>query len=100
MATDQHLVRSLQTKDTAAYKFIYRKYGPVFFGLLSEELHDGDLCEELLVIIFQKIWQNIDQYDPVNSRLFTWMYLIAKGEINKRNTNYFPHGSEHPVVLH
>ena len=60
---------------------IYDYYGSALFGIVSRQLQEKALTEDVFVKIFVKIWKQIDHYKPEESRLFTWMYEIALHEI-------------------
>lgn len=76
--TDEELVAFLKRKDPAACNYLYEKYGGVIYGLVKQVLHDHENSNESFVEIFASIIQSIDQYDPLKTRLFTWMMQNAR----------------------
>lgn len=54
--------------------------------IIKKEAH----AEEVLQDVFLKIWDKIEQYDPVKGKLFTWMVNIARNmAIDKGRTKEF-----------
>jgi len=79
--TEETILQSLKKKDRKAFDLVFDYYGSALFGIITRELRDKAITEDAFVKIFVKIWKQIDCYKPEESRLFTWMYDIARHEL-------------------
>jgi len=57
---------------------LYQMYAPALMGIISRIVKSEVTAEDVLQITFVKIMSSIDGYDPLRSRLFTWMAEIAR----------------------
>jgi len=76
--TEQELVRSLKLREQAAFSYLYDHYSSALHGVIQQIVPDPDVSVDVLQEVFVKIWRQIEQYDPVKGRLFTWMFNIAR----------------------
>ncbi len=76
--TEQELVSLLKQRTQAAFSYLYDNYAPTLNGVIMGILQDGEVAGDVLQEVFVKIWRQIEHYDPVKGRLFTWMYNIAR----------------------
>ncbi len=79
MYTEESLISNLILKDVKAVKFTYKKYAPALYGIIHN--HSPEKADQVFIKSFTRIVNTIDTYDPVNSRLFTWMYRIVMDEM-------------------
>ncbi|MBA3680930.1 MAG: sigma-70 family RNA polymerase sigma factor [Bacteroidetes bacterium] len=80
--SQEELLSSIQKKDKAAFGLLYDTYSPVIYSVISKQIQDPHLAEEILQKIFVKIWQSIFLFDPSKHRLIAWMLIIARNETN------------------
>lgn len=75
---EAQLILHLQAKQTAAFTYLYDAYAPALLGTLLRLVKNQAIAEDLLQDAFLKIWSTVDQYDPKQGRLFTWMLTITR----------------------
>ncbi|WP_276134684.1 RNA polymerase sigma factor [Polluticoccus soli] len=76
--TEEELVSLLKQQSKEAYNYLYRQYSAVLFGVIKRIVMDEQTAQDVLQEVFVKIWNNIQQYDPVKGRIYTWMINIAR----------------------
>ena len=47
-------------------------------ALIQPVVGNKETSEEVLHDVLLKVWENVENYDPNKSRLFTWMARIAR----------------------
>lgn len=75
--SENDLVIALKDHNKIALKVLYDTYGSALYGLICRMLKEGG-TEQVLHDVFVKIWNNIDEYDSNQGRLFTWMFNITR----------------------
>lgn len=103
--TEEELVQLLKNKSRVAFSYLYDNYAPALNGIILRTISDEHTAKDVLQDVFVKIWNNVEQYDGIKGRLFTWMINIArnaaidklrsKGEIMKAKM----HTSENAVEM-
>ena len=93
---EPELVLLLQQRNKAAYSYLYDNYAGALRAVIFNIVNDEELANDILQDVFVKIWKQIDSYDTLKGRLFTWMLNISrnasidtvrsKGFRNNRNT--------------
>jgi RNA polymerase sigma factor (sigma-70 family) len=87
---EELLYADLKGKKRQAFEYLYDNYSPALFGIILNVLHDQELSNDALQEVFVKIWNNFDLYDPLKSRLYTWMLNVARNhsidKLRSRNT--------------
>lgn len=76
--TEQELVVLLKNRVQAAYRYLYHHYSSSLNGIILSIVPDFQVAGDVLQEVFAKIWQQIENYDPVKGKLFTWMLTIAR----------------------
>lgn len=76
--TEIELVALLKNKDQQAFSYLYDNYAAALYGVVMKVINKEESAKDLLQEIFIKIWRNIDSYDAVKGRLYTWMLNIAR----------------------
>ncbi len=76
--SEKHIVQRLKAKDQRAFEKLYDKYSRPLFGLILRMTKNEQLSEEILQEVFLKLWNNAEKFDPAKSKLFTWLYQIAR----------------------
>jgi len=76
---DEDLLYSeLKSKSRKAFEYLYDNYSPALYGVIFNVLRNEEASNDALQEVFVKIWNNFDSYDPIKSRLYTWMLNIAR----------------------
>ena len=76
---DEDLLYSeLKSKSRKAFEYLYDNYSPAIYGVIYNVLREEEASNDALQEVFVKIWNNFDTYDPIKSRLYTWMLNIAR----------------------
>jgi len=75
---EEQLFIELKARSRKAFEYLYDNYSPALYGVIFNVLRDEESSNDALQEIFVKIWNNFDSYDPVKSRLYTWMLNIAR----------------------
>ena len=57
---------------------MYQHYSDALYGIILRILKRQEDAEEVLQVVFLKIWNNIDSYNEAKATLFTWMAQIAR----------------------
>jgi RNA polymerase sigma-70 factor (ECF subfamily) len=76
--TEEELVHLLRQKDQQAFSYLYDNYAPALNAVIYRMVEDQVLSEDILQEAFVKIWNNINSYDQIKGRLFTWMVNITR----------------------
>ena len=76
--TEAELVAALKSKEQPAFSYLYDNYAAALYGVIYSILQNGQLSDDVLQEVFIKIWRQIDQYDVMKGRLFTWMMNISR----------------------
>lgn len=61
---DKELILAVQSGDRSAFRRIYERYCPVLYPALQRMVQRKDVSEELLQIVFVKLWENRNKIDP------------------------------------
>ncbi len=80
--SQEALLSSIKKKDKDAFRIFYDTYASVIYTVISKQINDTALCEQVLQTVFVKIWQNISSFDASKQRLIAWMLVIARNETN------------------
>jgi RNA polymerase sigma factor (sigma-70 family) len=92
--TESELVKSLKLHEEEAYSYLYDHYSRALFTIIYQVIPQQENAEDVLQQTFLKIWKNIEMYDPIKGRIYTWMINIARNqaldhvrskEFNKQN---------------
>jgi len=75
--TESELTEMLKQRTHAAFSYLYDKYSGALYTIILSIIKDRELANDVLQEVFIKIWRQIDQYDPVKGRLFTWLANIS-----------------------
>ncbi len=78
MSIDQDIYGKICARNEAGLTLLYKYYSDSLYGIAYRILNKKAFAEDAIQQSFLKIWNNIDQYDPNKSTLFTWMVRIVK----------------------
>lgn len=68
----------LKEKRENAFQYLYDNYSPALFGIIRKNITDVNQASDILQEVFVRIFNNINQYDPAKSRLYTWMANLTR----------------------
>lgn len=72
------LVAGLRASDFSSFSRLYKMYAANLMGVIMKIVKQQETAEDLLQEVFLKIEKAIFTYDETKSRLFTWMFSIAR----------------------
>ncbi|WP_168797440.1 RNA polymerase sigma factor [Neolewinella litorea] len=72
------LLELLRKRDEAGMRYLFEHYGGALNNIIGQIVTEQRIAEEVLQDVLMRIWDNVGQYDPAKSRLFTWMARIAR----------------------
>ena len=76
--TDETIIELLRNRHADGVSLLYDKYSGALYGAILRVVHSKEIAEEVLQDTFTKAWRNIDSYDTVKGRLYTWLINIAR----------------------
>lgn len=88
--TETELVNSLKLRRNDAFRYLYIHYRGSLFNIINQIVPDVETANDVLQEVFITVWNNIDKYDPLKGRLYTWLLNLTRNTaINKtRSKNY------------
>ena len=72
------VLRLLLQRDEQGMRDLFTYYSGALMTLIQPVVVNKETSEEVLHDVLLKVWENIENYDPNKSRLFTWMARIAR----------------------
>jgi DNA-directed RNA polymerase specialized sigma24 family protein len=99
--SDEILLNGLRRKQPTAMGLLYDKYAASVYGIIKASVPDEKAAADLLMQCFCSAWHTSNAYDPQRMRLFTWLFQLAKAEIeNYSKGTYYPEpGNKNPANL-
>lgn len=76
--TEAELVDLLKRRSQQAFAYLYDNYSGALYSVVLSVLNEKETANDVLQEVFVKIWRQIESYDSVKGRLFTWMLNIAR----------------------
>lgn len=73
---DANITAGIVSGEVEAFKTLYYKYGQALFGFLWQKTHQEDVAEELVQILFTRIWKKRESLDPKQS-IRAYLYQAA-----------------------
>ena len=74
------LIELLRSRATSGLQYVYDNYGDAIYGVIVRIVKSTFIAEEVMQDVFMKVWDRIEEYDAGKSKLFTWMYRIARNQ--------------------
>lgn len=68
----------LKQREQSAFSYLYDHYSGSLYSIILNIVPDRDLASDVLQEVFVKIWKQIESYDTIKGRLFTWMLNVAR----------------------
>jgi RNA polymerase sigma-70 factor (ECF subfamily) len=76
--SESELIDLLKEKQQSAFGYLYDNYSGSLYTVILSIVPDKDMADDVLQEVFLKIWRQIESYDSIKGRLFTWMMNIAR----------------------
>ncbi len=76
--SEEELIRLIRNADQKAFAYLYDKYSRALLGIILGYTESEEEAEDILQMVFVKIWNNFNQYEETKGRLYTWMLNIAR----------------------
>ncbi len=75
-----YLMRQVSKGSKRSLEILYQEYSAALHGVIVRIVKDHHLSEEVLQDTFLSIWAKASSYDADRSKVFTWMYQIARNK--------------------
>lgn len=76
--SQEELIELIRKRDQNAFTYLYDNYSKALFGVVYAVVPNQEDAEDILQVLFVKIWKSIDTYDATKGRLYTWMLNMAR----------------------
>lgn len=87
---DGELIALIRQNDHYAFNYLYDKYAPALYSVVLQIVKDKETANKVVKQVFIQVWHQIENYDPVKERLFTWVLKMTRqAAINETET--MPH---------
>ncbi len=97
---EDYFIERLRNKDKKALIAIYDRYSGAIYGYLLKCLKNETRAGEILNKIFLNLSEEINQYNPQNERLFTWLLHIAQRQARTFVPNLAQTKQSNPSTQH
>jgi len=81
---EEKLLKMMADRDIKALEFLYDHYSAALYGFIHTNVHNDDVCEEILKETFFRIWKNFAGFDADKNRFFSWMINICRSVVVER----------------
>jgi RNA polymerase sigma-70 factor (ECF subfamily) len=76
--SEHELISSLKKRSQDAFSYLYDNYSGALYTVVLNIVNDNELANDVLQEVFIKIWKQVESYDALKGRLFTWMVNISR----------------------
>jgi RNA polymerase sigma-70 factor (ECF subfamily) len=82
--SDQALLERIAGRDAQALADLYDRYAPAGLALAARILGDRSEAEDVLQVVFTRVWQEAGRYDPTKGSPASWLLSwIRNGAIDR-----------------
>lgn len=82
--SDQALLERIAGRDAHALADLYDRFAPVALALAGRILGDRSEAEDVLQIVFTRVWQEAGRYDPSKGSAASWLLSwVRNGAIDR-----------------
>lgn len=74
----EDLMARIQLRDRAAFSALYSATSTKLFGICLRVLKDRSLAEDVLQVVYVKVWNKADRYQVTGHSPMTWLITIAR----------------------
>ncbi len=71
-------MRRIADRDTAALAAFYDRYSALVMGVCLRVLHERADAEDLLVDIFEEVWERFERYDAKRANPLTYLMTLTR----------------------
>jgi len=83
-SSDQSLLDRVAAKDSQALADLYDRYAPVALALAGRILGDRSEAEDVLQVVFTRVWTDAGRYDPSKGSPTSWLLSwVRNGAIDR-----------------
>lgn len=83
-SSDQSLLERVAGKDSQALADLYDRYAPAALALAARILGDRSEAEDVLQVVFTRVWQEAGRYDPAKGSPTSWLLAwVRNGSIDR-----------------
>ncbi len=76
--SEAELVALLKQRNPDAFEYLYDNYSSALYAIILSIHSDKELANDTLQEVYIKIWRQIQLYDEMKGRLFTWMINLTR----------------------
>ena len=77
-ATQARLIEGVAAGDRRQLAALYDQYAQPLYAYGVRRLGDAGLAEELVQLVFMRVWHHASRYDPQRGSVRTWMLAITR----------------------
>jgi RNA polymerase sigma-70 factor (ECF subfamily) len=77
LCSDENLADQLQSGNTEALAVLFKRHGPLVFGISRRVLRNDAEAEDAVQQIFLDVFRSIHQFDPERGTFKTWLLMFA-----------------------
>jgi len=82
--SDQALLERIAGRDAHALADLYDRFAPVALALAARILGDRSEAEDVLQVVFTRVWQEAGRYDPTKGSAASWLLAwVRNGAIDR-----------------
>ncbi len=83
-SSDQTLLQRVAGKDSQALADLYDRFAPTALALAGRILGDRSEAEDVLQVVFTRVWQEAGRYDPAKGSPSSWLLSwVRNGAIDR-----------------
>lgn len=71
------LVKRIASRDESALAMLYDKTCGLIYGLLLRILGNSETAEQVLLVVYQEVWEQAAIYDDEREKPMTWLIALA-----------------------
>jgi RNA polymerase sigma-70 factor, ECF subfamily len=84
VADDTSLLARIAKSDQIALSELYDRYAKIIYSVAFKSLRSVEESEEIVLDVFAQVWRIADRYDPVKSRVDTWLFMLTRSRVLDR----------------
>ena len=82
--SDQALLERIAGRDAQALADLYDRFAPAALALAARILGDRSEAEDVLQVVFTRVWQEAGRYDPTKGSTASWLLSwVRNGAIDR-----------------
>lgn len=81
LPTDEYILQLILKRNKLGIALLYDKYSAALYGLIGRFISQSKLAQDILLDVFEEVWNNADKYDASKGRLYYWLTYIARNTL-------------------